>query len=477
MSKVGKVLIYGFGWCGQSMLQLCEDLRIQCNIVDEGLDISLTQDIRFIEFCDLRAEYIIYFICTAKEDLALKMFKKLLNLGIDEHRIKFFKDENYHGKMSFLIEKFFLQRKEVLQEWLNEERMMPRLHQTLHNLLKEYRVGKQKTGEDDLKKYKRVCSNFRDLNIFSKLYETTLVKTRLNKINYPGFNIGISYHKTQDRNFYFIKPIDFDRIANRSVDEKLMVCFGNSALRVEYLPVEQSITGYMEKYLKGQKYIILNCGVTGYTIYEQLMLYNALIYPLKPDVVVSFFLGTDFRSGVINCEHLVKTHKMLYGSWWYEGDYKKISGSELPLRCQMYANANAKNNEITDEDIYKAVSTRLNQFREIVCGGGAFMSFIQPLLPCKLKWTKEEQEMRNKERELLGKVASYQNILIDRFDCVVEGFKQYIGDIPYIFDLNEVIRYSEDSLFTNHWIHCNALGNEICAKKVIEILKQKEMIV
>ncbi|MCL9822728.1 hypothetical protein [Helicobacter colisuis] len=170
---------------------------------------------------------------------------------------------------------------------------------------------------------------------------------------------------------------------------------------------------------------------------------------------------------------------MLYGSWWYEGDYKKISGSELPLRCQMYANANAKNNEITDEDIYKAVSTRLNQFREIVCGGGegAFMSFIQPLLPCKLKWTKEEQEMRNKERGLLGKVASYQNILIDRFDCVVEGFKQYIGDIPYIFDLNEVIRYSEDSLFTNHWIHCNALGNEICAKKVMEVLKQKEMIV
>ncbi|OCR13835.1 hypothetical protein BA918_07770 [Helicobacter pullorum] len=79
--------------------------------------------------------------------------------------------------------------------------------------------------------------------------------------------------------------------------------------------------------------------------------------------------------------------------------------------------------------------------------------------------------MFSKARENLDKVASYQNILIDRFDCVVEGFKQYI------FDLNEVTRYSEASLFTNHWIHCNALGNEICAKKVIEILKQKETIV
>ncbi|MCL9822729.1 hypothetical protein [Helicobacter colisuis] len=263
------------------------------------MDISLTQDIRFIEFCDLRAEYIIYFICTTKEDIALKMFKKLLNLGVDEHRIKFFENETYHRKMSFLIEKFFPQRKEVLQEWLNEERMMPRLHQTLHNLLKEYRISKQKTGEDDLKKYKRVCSNFRDLNIFSKLYETALVKAGLGKINYPGFNIGISYNKTQDRNFHFIKPIDFDRIANRSRDEKLIVCFGNSALRVEYLPVEQSITGYMEKYLKGRKYIILNCGVTGYTIYEQLMLYNALIYPLKPDVVVSFFWGQILEVGLL----------------------------------------------------------------------------------------------------------------------------------------------------------------------------------
>ena len=34
-------------------------------------------------------------------------------------------------------------------------------------------------------------------------------------------------------------------------------------------------------------------------------------------------------------------------------------------------------------------------------GGGAFYAFIQPLLPCKLKWTKEEKEMRDKERKLL----------------------------------------------------------------------------
>lgn len=476
MSKIEKVLIYGFGWCGQSMLQLCEDLGVQCNVVDESLDISFTLDMRFIEFCDLKPEYIIYFICTTKEDIALKMFKKLLNLGVDEHRIKFFKNETYHRKMSFLIERFFPRRKEVLQEWLGEERMMPRLHQTLHNLLKEYRVGKQKTGEDDLERYRQISSKYSQLNIFAKIYETSLIKAGLDKINYPGFNIGISYHKTQDRNFYFIKPIDFDRIANRSRDEKLIVCFGNSALRVEYLPVEQSITGYMEKYLKGRKYIILNCGASGYTIYEQLMLYNALIYPLKPDVVVSFFLGTEFRSGVVNCEYLVKTHKMLYGSWWYEGDYKKISGSDLPLRCQMYTNVNAKNNEITDEDIYRAVLMRLNQFRETVCGGGGtFMSFIQPLLPCKLKWT--EKEMRCKEKETLSKTVSYENALIDKFNEIVEGFKRYIGDMPYVFDLNEATKYSKASLFTKNWIHCNALGNEICAKKVIEILKQKEMIV
>ncbi len=110
-------------------------------------------------------------------------------------------------------------------------------------------------------------------------------------------------------------------------------------------------------------------------------------------------------------------------------------------------------------------------------GGGAFYAFIQPLLPCKLKWTKEEKEMRDKERKLLEHTLAYQNEIIDnRILKYVAGLKDKIRDCDFVCDLNEIFHKSEESIFTNHWIHCNAKGNEMVAEKIFEVLKQKGIV-
>lgn len=84
--------------------------------------------------------------------------------------------------------------------------------------------------------------------------------------------------------------------------------------------------------------------------------------------------------------------------------------------------------------------------------------------------------MRDKEREFLNNVVSYQNALIDRFDSVVSGFNQYVGDLPYLYDLNEVTKDSLESIFTNYWIHCNELGNKMVAEAVVGLLKDKGIL-
>lgn len=87
--------------------------------------------------------------------------------------------------------------------------------------------------------------------------------------------------------------------------------------------------------------------------------------------------------------------------------------------------------------------------------------------------------MRAKEREHLGNVANYQNRIIDTLvPKLVESLNGEMKARAYDFayDLNEIIKDSKESLFTNHWIHCNARGNEICAEYVYKILQQRGIL-
>ena len=47
---MARVLIYGFGWCGQSAFALCNDLGFEVSVVDDGMDYGFTQDERFLTF-------------------------------------------------------------------------------------------------------------------------------------------------------------------------------------------------------------------------------------------------------------------------------------------------------------------------------------------------------------------------------------------------------------------------------------------
>lgn len=65
----------------------------------------------------------------------------------------------------------------------------------------------------------------------------------------------------------------------------------------------------------------------------------------------------------------------------------------------------------------------------------------------------------------------YYNSIIDSMKLFLDGING-IG-FDFVYDLNEVTKYSKDDIFTNFWIHCNELGNKMVAREVIEFLKNK----
>lgn len=66
--------------------------------------------------------------------------------------------------------------------------------------------------------------------------------------------------------------------------------------------------------------------------------------------------------------------------------------------------------------------------------------------------------------------------MIPKIPDIIKEFKQETQELDYIVDLNESITKSKESLFTNHWIHCNARGNAIVAEVILETLKRRGML-
>ncbi|MDE6958293.1 MAG: hypothetical protein K2O80_01870, partial [Helicobacter apodemus] len=116
-----KVLIYGFGWTGQNMLELCLKLGFECKVVDDGLNLAFTQNDVFIDRKELNIQtFDIYFICCVKKEVRDVMLQKLQCLNIAQEKIKCIQTYLYGSKIGSLFKEYFSNAEEVLQEWLQE---------------------------------------------------------------------------------------------------------------------------------------------------------------------------------------------------------------------------------------------------------------------------------------------------------------------------------------------------------------------
>lgn len=392
-----RVILYGFGWVGQSVLAFCEAMGFECRIVDDGIDQSLTCDERMAGIEVFREPFALCLITVRDEETAQKILVKLQKLGIHESVVRHVFSFDYRPSMAYLVHDFFDSAQKLLEDWRGESFMLPNFHLKLAQFVDSYRKKRTERNQKLSRFRAQVDLALPRHSVFAKMFHIEPTKGRLSHIPYPGFNVHIATERA-DKNFFF-EEVDWDCIHHRDADAKLIACFGNSALRLNYLPLSETIVENLRRELQNfapqQKFIVLNLGISGYTIYEQMMLYNALIYPHSPDIVLSFFGGTDWRTGIVSCEILLKTHRMTYTPGYYEYQAKSffqqtslVQTNQLPL----YTELEIPNPKISDADVNIAITTRLRQFHDIVLGGGGQICCIYPAAFAMQKSLDERRE-------------------------------------------------------------------------------------
>lgn len=76
----------------------------------------------------------------------------------------------------------------------------------------------------------------------------------------------------------------------------------------------------------------------------------------------------------------------------------------------------------------------------------------------------------------MNRISPYMNQIIGHIPQLVSSFKQQCLDLDYLFDLNQMINDSPETLFVHEWSHCNARGNALCAQYVAQVLQQKNWL-
>lgn len=371
-----RVILYGFGWVGQSMCAFCEAMGFECRIVDDDIDQRLICDERMVGNEVFFESFALCLITVRDAELAQKILAKLQKLGIHENVVRHVFNFDYRPSMAYLVHDFFDSPQKLLELWRGESFALPNFHLKLIQLVDMHHKKRAERNQNLSHFRAQVDSALPHCSVFAKMFYIEPTKARLSHIPYPGFNVHIATQRA-DKSFFF-EEVDWELIQHRDANTKLIVCFGNSALRLNYLPLHETIVENLRRELQNfapqQNFIVLNLGISGYTIYEQMMLYNALIYPHSPDIVLSFFGGTDWRTGIVSCDVLLKTHRMTYTPGYYEYQAKSLF-QQMSLvqtnRLPLYTELEIPNPKISDTDVNVAIITRLQQFHDIVSRGGA----------------------------------------------------------------------------------------------------------
>lgn len=374
-----KALIYGFGWSGYTLLQFLEDCGFEVFCVDEKVDFSKIAlvDKRYIsKETALKMDFDIYLITIFNKQKARLVYDNLVALGIDKNKIKHGYDEGYTRSMSYLIKRFF--SADILKELLLDDYELSNFHNKLKELAKTHHQNKRDKSANakTLKKIKEIESALDDRNVFAKIKALSSKNYDNNYMYYPGFSVSSSSFM-EDKDFYFIEKIDWEFLQNRPKDKRLIAVFGNSALRVQYLPTSSTITSFMRESLD-ENYVVVNFGVVGASIYEQLLLYNALVYPLKPEIVISCFGGVEYVYAPISDKTLLKRHKISYTPWNWEKSFRDSIHSTLPLYSDILGEVSKDCVNLSYWDANDAINLRVRQFANNVSVGGGGILWFYP---------------------------------------------------------------------------------------------------
>lgn len=460
------ILIYGFGWTGKQALRICDEFGLSYKIVDDSL-IKLNESfITINEIGDIQ----MVFICVNGNLRAQENIKnKLIKIGISDDKIKNVDLRLFRSTYLNILRKSFT-RETLIKFLQDDDKGLSAFLGIIYDIGQEYKDNQVANKNIQLKFRKEIDARYPQLNIFSKIFATSIRESDCDLLHYPFFHV-FTDRSSSDKNFFFRDNIDFHKLKNRDKNIKLILCFGSSVVRADEIPNEYTIAGYLSKLLKADsfktnslEYKVLNLGISGYTTPDMIALYISLFDALKPDIVVCLFFGNELITASTTDKILLKDFYLYYHPF-LEKEAKKAFYSSIPLYSEF--------RDILSCDEYKnilqAISFRIEQFCNIVrISGAKFYPIITPFLHMKLHMTTEEIQGQKRAESIYPPSYFYH---IDKQEFLLKEFKNMVN--IDIYDANMVTKYSSDSLFFD-WIHLNKNGCRIVGEYILNIIRNNK---
>jgi hypothetical protein len=250
---------------------------------------------------------------------------------------------------------------------------------------------------------------------------------------------------------------DFYKLKNRDKNHKVIAIFGGSS--VYDITSIEPFSLKLEKLFRKNSYkvSVLNFGICGGCIMDEISAYNLFAYEIDPDIVISYSGANDFASGQIVEENYIRNH-IIYPKF-YSDMALKLSNKEANL-------FNVKNTPFQIIDSYQK---RVYFFKRLVeKRGKKFIFVLQPYYFAKKLSIKEKENLKIFKKNNIGlniteRIINNMKIIYNKFNLDFE----YLNMHEFFYQFNE-----EKTLFADI-VHLLDEGSDIVADKLYYYLEKR----
>lgn len=270
---------------------------------------------------------------------------------------------------------------------------------------------------------------------------------------------------------------DLSKLANRKKNHKIIAMFGGSGMYSVRSKSNECFSKILQTKINDldltNSYTILNFGLPGGVILNEILNYILYAQVLKPEITISHSGFNDFRFGAINDPFLLKKYNISYLS--------NLEGWSQHLHNNFDKELNYFKSDVpiinSPSTIIKAYINRILQFRDIVEGTkGTFITALQPLVWSKKKFStfesKDILEGQKPSIKRLWKTNLKVPYIYERFVKKMLDF----ADINFLNIHKEFTLFDENKTLFRDFAHTNYQGDNEISKIYLKYLIDNSLI-
>jgi hypothetical protein len=272
---------------------------------------------------------------------------------------------------------------------------------------------------------------------------------------------------------------DFRDFAERHPLHKLVALTGGSTAFSCLVMHDEMFATLLEQMLNSRggpyRYTVLNFGMHGRVVMEQLLIYLLFIQGLRPDVVISHAGNNDEWWGLQDDRYLLNHHQIIYQRSLEEWS-RILHDTQQVKTAPLYSTTPDVQSLNLPQKVIKAYLYRVLQFKRLVESDGAiFIHGHQPLIWSKGALTADEERKRAFEEDLVP--IPWLRRMHKRLRMIHPQTSEALARLPGIHVLDLHRRFAALGAEATHFwdnCHCSPAGEREVARLYFEFISELE---